>query len=41
MMNNDYNQLLTLLDRVFGFTDKIRSTYKKAQHYYDEQTDET
>ncbi len=39
-MNNS-NQLLALLDQVFGFKDKIRSTYKKVQQHFDEQTNET
>ncbi len=39
---NDSTQLLTLLDRVFGFNDKkIRSSYRKIQQVYDEQTNET
>jgi hypothetical protein len=38
---NAATQLLTLLDQVFGFKDKIRSKYKKVQQYYDEQTNET
>ena len=38
---NDSTQLLTLLDSVFGFKDKIRSTYKKVQQHFDEQTNET
>jgi len=38
---NDATQLLTLLDSVFGFKDKIRSTYKKVQQHFDEQTNET
>ena len=38
---NTSNQLLTLLDRVFGFGDKIRSTYKKVEQHFDEVTNET
>jgi len=38
---NTSNQLLTLLDRVFGFTNKIRSTYKKVEQHFDEGTNET
>ena len=38
---NDETRLLALLDRVLGFTNKIRSRYKKVQQFYDEQTNET
>jgi hypothetical protein len=38
---NASTQLLTLLDRLFGFTDKIRSKYKKVQQFFDEQKNET
>jgi len=39
---NDYNQLLALLDRVFGFTNiKVGSTFKKVQQFYDQQSNET
>jgi hypothetical protein len=38
---NEYTQLLILLDRVLGFTDKISSKYKKVQQFFDEGTNET
>ena len=38
---NAATQLLTLLDRVFGFEDRVSSTYKKVQQHFDEQTNET
>jgi len=38
---NASTQLLALLDRVFGFEDKIRSNFKKVQQHFDEQTNET
>lgn len=38
---NDYTQLLTMLDRELGFTNKIRSSYKKVQQFFDQETNET
>ena len=37
---NKANQLLELLDRVFGFPNKIRSTFKKTNQGFDERTGE-
>jgi len=37
---NKSNQLLALLDRVFGFPNKIRSTFRKLSQNFDENTNE-
>ena len=37
---NKSNQLLALLDRVFGFPNKIRSTFRKHSQSFDEKTNE-
>jgi hypothetical protein len=37
---NKSNQLLALLDRVFGFPNKIRSTFRKLSQDFDEKTNE-
>jgi uncharacterized glyoxalase superfamily protein PhnB len=37
---NKSNQLLALLDRVFGFQNKIRSTFRKHSQDFDEKTNE-
>ena len=37
---NKSNQLLALLDRVFGFPNKIRSTFRKLRQDLDEKTNE-
>ena len=37
---NKSNQLLALLDRVFGFPNKIRSTFRKLRQDFDENTNE-
>jgi hypothetical protein len=37
---NKSNQLLALLDRVFGFPNKIRSTFRKHSQNFDEKTNE-
>ena len=37
---NKSNQLLVLLDRVFGFPNKIRSTFRKLRQDFDEKTNE-
>jgi len=37
---NKSNQLLALLDRVFGFQNKIRSTFRKHSQSFDEKTNE-
>ena len=37
---NKSNQLLALLDRVFGFPTKIRSTFRKLRQDFDEKTNE-
>jgi len=37
---NKSNQLLALLDRVFGFPNKIRSTFRKHSQDFDEKTNE-
>ena len=37
---NKSNQLLALLDRVFGFPNKIRSTFRKLSQNFDEKTNE-
>ena len=37
---NKSNQLLALLDSVFGFPNKIRSTFRKLSQDFDEKTNE-
>jgi hypothetical protein len=37
---NKSTQLLALLDRVFGFPNKIRSTFRKLSQNFDEKTNE-
>ena len=37
---NKSNQLLALLDRVFGFPNKRRSTFRKLSQHFDEKTNE-
>ena len=37
---NKSNQLLALLDRVFGFPNKIRSTFRKHSQSFDQKTNE-
>ena len=37
---NKSNQLLALLDRVFGFPNKRRSTFRKLSQDFDEKTNE-
>ena len=37
---NKWNQLLSTLDRVFGFEDKKKSTFRKVGHTFDERTNE-
>ena len=37
---NKSNQLLALLDRVFGFPNKIKSTFRKVSQSFDEKTNE-
>jgi len=37
---NKSNQLLAMLDRVFGFPNKIRSTFRKLRQEFDEKTNE-
>ena len=37
---NKSNQLLALLDRVFGFPNKIRSTFRKHSQSFDEKSNE-
>ena len=37
---NKSNQLLAILDRVFGFPNKIRSTFRKLSQDFDEKTNE-
>ena len=37
---NKSNQLLAMLDRVFGFPNKIRSTFRKHSQSFDEKTNE-
>ncbi len=38
-MNNS-NQLLVLLDRVFGFPNKIKSTFRKVSQSFDQKKNE-
>ncbi len=35
-----WNKLLVTLDEVFGFQDKIKSTVKKKQQHFDQETQE-
>jgi len=37
---NKSNRLLVMLDRVFGFPNKIRSTFRKLSQDFDEKTNE-
>ena len=37
---NKSNQLLVLMDRVFGFPNKRRSTFRKLRQDFDENTNE-
>ena len=37
---NKWNRLLASLDRVFGMTNKERSTFKKLSQIFDEKTNE-
>ena len=37
---NKWNRLLASLDRVFGMTNKERSTFKKISQEFDEKTNE-
>jgi hypothetical protein len=37
---NKWNRLLAMLDQVFGFENKIRSTFKKVSQDFDEKTNE-
>ena len=37
---NKWNRLLATLDRVFGFEDKKKSTFRKIGHTFDERTNE-
>ena len=37
---NKSNHLLAMLDRVFGFPNKIRSTFRKLSQDFDEKTNE-
>ena len=37
---NKSNQLLVLLDRVFGFPNKIKSTFRKVSQSFDQKTNE-
>jgi hypothetical protein len=37
---NKWNRLLASLDRVFGITNKERSTFKKLSQEFDEKTNE-
>jgi len=37
---NKSNQLLALLDRVFGFPNKIRSTFRKLSQNFDQKKNE-
>jgi len=37
---NKSNQLLVLLDRVFGFPNKIKSSFRKYSQNFDEKTNE-
>ena len=37
---NKWNRLLDSLDRMFGFRDKKKSTFRKIGHTFDERTNE-
>jgi len=37
---NKWNRLLAMLDQVFGFKDKKKSTFRKTGHTFDERTNE-
>ncbi len=37
---NKWNQLLAMLDEVFGFQNKIRSKFRKVSQAFDEKTNE-
>ena len=37
---NKWNQLLAMLDQVFGFKNKIRSNFRKVSQDFDEKTNE-
>jgi hypothetical protein len=40
MAMNKWNQLLAMLDDVFGFPNKIRSKFRKVSQSFDQQTNE-
>ena len=37
---NKWNRLLESLDVMYGFQDKLKSTFRKTQHTFDERTNE-
>ena len=37
---NKWNKLLAILDQVFGFDDKKKSTFRKVGQHFDERTNE-
>lgn len=37
---NKWNRLLAMLDHVFGFDDKTKSTFRKVGQHFDERTNE-
>ena len=37
---NKWNKLLDSLDQMFGFEDKVKSTFRKIGHTFDERTNE-
>ena len=37
---NKWNRLLDSLDQMFGFKDKMKSTFRKIGHTFDERTNE-
>ena len=37
---NKWNRLLAMLDEVFGFENKVKSTFKKVSQDFDEKTNE-
>jgi hypothetical protein len=37
---NKWNRLLAMLDQVFGFENKLKSTFKKVSQDFDEKTNE-
>ncbi len=37
---NNYNNLLSALDQLFGFEDKKKSTFRRVGQHYDERTNE-